>query len=94
MLARHLERQYAAAQKDRADRVATQQAWVERECLLNLVIAWRGGWFSGKGHGLRVPGGGLQVVAWWFAVCGLTNEYAMTISATDMRKRSTSTMTN
>ena len=41
MLARHLDRKYAAPQEDRADRVATYEAWVEDTCLLHLIIEWR-----------------------------------------------------
>ena len=90
MLARHLDRKDAAPQEDRADRVATYEAWVEDTCLLHLIIAWR--LVLGEEYGLRVAGAGLRVVV--AASCGLTKAYAMTISATDMWKRATSTMTN
>ena len=61
---------------------------------LDLVIAWRlvfGRGCLGEGHRLRGVG-----CEWWCGsiVHGLTKVYAVTISATDMRKRATSTKTN
>ena len=60
MLARHLDRKDAAPQEDRADRVATYEAWVEDTCLLHLIIAWR--LVLGEEYGLRVAGAGVRVV--------------------------------
>ena len=88
--ATHLERQHTAAQEDRADRVATQQVWVERKHSFDLVIAWR----LVFRRGAPAARGGLRAVVWFDHVGGLTKVYAVTISATDMRKRTTSTMTN
>ena len=64
---------------------------MEQKCSLNLVRCVESGSF-GEGHGLRVVGarGGVVVVVW----CGPTKAYATMISATYMRKRATSTMTN
>ena len=89
--ATHLDRQYAAPQEDRADRVATYQAWVAPEHLLGLIIL-RGGWCLGEGH-TGCAGVGCEWRSGSIA-CGLTKVYAITISATDMRKRATRTMTN
>ena len=90
-VATHLDRQYAAPQEDRADRVATYQAWVAPKHLVGLVIAWRLVFRRGA-HRLR--GGGLRVAVWFDRVWAVTKVYAITISATDMRKRATRTMTN
>ena len=88
--ATHLDRQYAAPQEDRADRVATQQACVAPKHLFDLVIAWR---LVLQARGTGCAGVGCE---WWCGsiASGLTKVYAITISATDMRKRATSTMTN
>ena len=93
--ATHLDRQHAAPQEDRADRVATEQVWVGPKHSLDLVIAWRlvfGRGCLGEVHRLR----GVGCEGWWCSsmVWGLTKVYAIRISATDMRKRATSTMTN
>ena len=76
--ATHLDRQYAAPQEDRADRVATQQAWVEQKHSIDLVIAWRLVLRRGAraARGWDASGGVVRSLSGWDASGGVVRSRA------------------
>ena len=105
LLARDLEREDAAPQEERANRVGAHHAWVEENNLLDLVGVEGGDWLLSESCRLRVVGchrrvrsqGAVQFgscMGGFILVVQPTKAYAMTTSATDMRKLAISIMTN